>query len=447
MVRLKDLKDLTMLRTLVSLLVASAFSAQAATDLKPQTEPAIKTIQPQMLQWRRHFHQYPELSNREVNTAKKVAEHLKSLGLEVQSGIAHHGVLGVLKGAKPGPTVALRADMDALPVTEQVDLPFASKVRSTFNGQEVGVMHACGHDAHTAMLMATASVLTQLKSQIAGTILFVFQPAEEGPPAGEEGGAKLMLKEGVFAQYKPDAIFGLHVWPGPAGQLQVKSEGIMAAADSFNITVKGKQVHGSSPWRGVDPIAVTGQLITALHQIPARQLDVTQAPAVLSVGQVHGGMRWNIIPDEVKLEGTVRTFDPQMREQLLEKMQHTSEHIAAASGATAEFHHHGFAAVTWNDATLTEWAMPTLQWAAGKAGVAPIKPITASEDFSFFQQEVPGVFFFLGIAPDNTPVDQTAPNHSPYFQVNEKALENGVRALTGLALDYLANPAKTDKKS
>lgn len=436
-----------MLRTLVSLLVAGVFSAQASTDLKPQTESAIQSIQPQMLQWRRHFHQYPELSNREVNTAKKVAEHLKSLGLEVQTGIAHHGVLGVLKGTKPGPTVALRADMDALPVTEQVDLPFASKVRSTFNGQEVGVMHACGHDAHTAMLMATASVLTQLKSQLAGTILFVFQPAEEGPPAGEEGGAKLMLKEGIFAKYKPDAIFGLHVWPGPAGQLQVKSEGIMAAADSFNITVKGKQVHGSSPWRGVDPIAVTGQLITALHQIPARQLDVTQAPAVLSVGQVHGGVRWNIIPDEVTLEGTVRTFDPQMREQLLEKMQHTSEHIAAASGATAQFHHHGFAAVTWNDATLTEWAMPTLQWAAGKAGVAPIKPITASEDFSFFQQEVPGVFFFLGIAPDNTPVDQTAPNHSPYFQVNEKALENGVRALTGLALDYLANPAKTDKKS
>jgi amidohydrolase len=435
-----------MLRTLVSLLVAGVFSAQASTDLKPQTESAIQSIQPQMLQWRRHFHQYPELSNREVNTAKKVAEHLKSLGLEVQTGIAHHGVLGVLKGTKPGPTVALRADMDALPVTEQVDLPFASKVRSTFNGQEVGVMHACGHDAHTAMLMATASVLTQLKSQLAGTILFVFQPAEEGPPAGEEGGAKLMLKEGIFAKYKPDAIFGLHVWPGPAGQLQVKSEGIMAAADSFNITVKGKQVHGSSPWRGVDPIAVTGQLITALHQIPARQLDVTQAPAVLSVGQVHGGVRWNIIPDEVKLEGTVRTFDPQMREQLLEKMQHTSEHIAAASGATAQFHHHGFAAVTWNDATLTEWAMPTLQWAAGKAGVAPIKPITASEDFSFFQQEVPGVFFFLGIAPDNTPVDQTAPNHSPYFQVNEKALENGVRALTGLALDYLANPAKTEKQ-
>ncbi|RVT48686.1 amidohydrolase [Rheinheimera sediminis] len=435
-----------MLRTLLSVLLASAFSAQASTDLKPHTETAIQNIQAQMLQWRRHFHQYPELSNREVNTAKKVAAHLKSLGLEVQTGIAHHGVLGVLKGAKPGPTVALRADMDALPVTEQVDLPFASKVRSTFNGQDVGVMHACGHDAHTAMLMATASVLTELKAQLTGTILFVFQPAEEGPPAGEEGGAKLMLKEGVFAKYKPDAIFGLHVWPGPAGQLQVKSEGIMAAADSFNITVKGKQVHGSSPWRGVDPIAVTGQLITALHQIPARQLDVTQAPAVLSVGQVHGGIRWNIIPDDVTLEGTIRTFDPQMREQLLQKMQHTSEHIATASGATAEFHNHSFAAVTWNDVTLTEWAMPSLHWAAGKAGVAPIKPITASEDFSFFQQEVPGMFFFLGIAPENTPVEQTAPNHSPLFQVNEQALENGVRALTALALDYLANPAKTAKK-
>lgn len=435
-----------MRRTFIALLIASAFSVQAKTDLKPQTEAAIQSIQPQMLEWRRHFHQYPELSNREVNTAKKVADHLKSLGLEVQTGIAHHGVLGVLKGAKPGPTVALRADMDALPVTEQVDLPFASKVRSTFNGQDVGVMHACGHDAHTAMLMATAAVLTKLKSQLAGTILFVFQPAEEGPPTGEEGGAKLMLKEGVFASYKPDAIFGLHVWPAPAGQLLLKSEGIMAAADSFNITVKGKQVHGSSPWRGVDPVAVTGQLITALHQIPARQLDVTQAPAVLSVGQVHGGVRWNIIPDEVKLEGTIRTFDPEMREQLLEKMQHTSEHIALASGATAEFHNHAFAAVTWNDPQLTAWAMPSLQWAAGKAGVAAIKPITASEDFSFFQQQIPGVFFFLGIAPENTAVEQTAPNHSPLFQLNEQALENGVRALTALALDYLAKPAPIEKQ-
>ncbi|WP_419570306.1 amidohydrolase [Rheinheimera sp.] len=413
-----------------------------AADLKPQTEAAIAAIQPQMIQWRRHFHQHPELSNREVNTAKTVAAHLKSLGLEVRTGIAHHGVLGVLKGKKPGPIVALRADMDALPVTEKVDLPFASKVRSTFNEQDVGVMHACGHDAHTAMLMAAASVLTSMQEDLSGTVLFVFQPAEEGAPAGEEGGAGLMLKEGVFADYKPDAIFGLHVWPGPPGQLQVKSEGIMAAADSFSITVKGKQVHGSSPWRGIDPIAVTGQMITALHQIPARQLDVTQAPAVLSIGQVHGGVRWNIIPDEVKLEGTVRTFDPQMREQLLSKMQHTAEHIAAASGATADFHLHGAAAVTWNDPVLTEWAMPSLRWAARDAGVTSTKPITASEDFSLFQQQVPGVFFFLGIAPENTPLDDVAPNHSPYFAVNEAALENGVRALTALTLDYLQQPAK-----
>ncbi|WP_337842203.1 amidohydrolase [Rheinheimera sp.] len=429
------------MRCAVFALTMLALPAVAA-DLKPQTETAIAAIQPQLIEWRRHFHQYPELSNREVNTAKTVATHLKSLGLEVRTGIAHHGVLGVLKGKKPGPVVALRADMDALPVTEMVNLPFASKVRSQFNGQEVGVMHACGHDAHTAILMAVASVLAPLQDELSGTILFVFQPAEEGPPAGEEGGAKLMLKEGVFAEHQPDAIFGLHVWPGPAGQLQVKSEGIMAAADSFSITVKGKQVHGSSPWRGIDPVAVTGQLITALHQIPARQLDVTQAPAVLSVGQVHGGVRWNIIPDEVKLEGTVRTFDPQMREQLLQKMQHTAQHIAAASGASAEFHQHGFAAVTWNDPALTEWAMPSLRWAARDAGVTTTKPITASEDFSFFQQQVPGVYFFLGIAPEHTALDQVAPNHSPYFAVNEAALQNGVRALTALALDYLQQPAR-----
>ena len=435
-----------MLRTLLSIAVFSAFSAQASTDLKPLTETAIKNIQPQMLEWRRHFHQYPELSNREVNTAKKVAQHLKSLGLEVQTGIAHHGVLGVLKGAKPGPTVALRADMDALPVTEQVDLPFASKVRSTFNGQDVGVMHACGHDAHTAMLMATASVLTKLKAELAGTILFVFQPAEEGPPAGEEGGAKLMLKEGIFAKRKPDAIFGVHVWPGPAGQLQVKPEGIMAAADSFEITVKGVQVHGSSPWRGIDPINVTGQLINAINLIPARQIDVTKAPAVVSFGQVHGGIRWNIIPDDVKLEGTIRTFDSEMREDLIARMAHTSEHIAKASGAEADFHVHNFAAVTWNDPALTDWAMPSLNWAAGDKGVASIKPITGAEDFSFYQQQIPGVFFFLGISPEGKPLSKVPPNHSPMFDVNEDALVNGVRALTGLALDYLANPPTTEKQ-
>ncbi len=419
-------------------LLAIVTPLSQAADLKTTLSPAIKAVMPQVIDWRRDLHQHPELSNREQRTAALVASELKKLGLEVQTGVAHTGVVGLLKGGKAGKLVALRADMDALPVTEQVDLPFASKVKAEFNGQQVGVLHACGHDAHVAMLLGVAKVLAAHQAQLAGDVMFIFQPAEEGPPAGEEGGAKLMIKEGIFAKRKPDAIFGVHVWPGPAGQLQVKPEGIMAAADSFEITVKGVQVHGSSPWRGVDPIAVSGQLITALHQIPARQLDVTQAPAVMSIGQVHGGVRWNIIPDEVKLGGTIRTFDPVMREQLISKMKHTAEHIAAASGATAEFHQHGFAAVTWNHAGLTEWAMPTLGWAGDKAGVSPIKPITASEDFSFFQQEVPGVFLFLGIAEPGQPLEKTAPNHSPFFRVYEPALENGVRALAGLAVDFLA---------
>jgi len=423
--------------TLLATACAMSSPLLFAADLKTTLAADIQKLMPKVIEWRRDLHQHPELSNREFRTSKLVAAELKKLGLEVQTGIAHTGVVAILKGAKPGPVVALRADMDALPVKEQVDLPFASKATAEYNGQQVGVMHACGHDAHVAMLLGAATVLSKQQKDLAGTVMFIFQPAEEGAPTGEEGGASLMLKQGLFAKTKPDAIFGLHVWPGPTGQLQVKTEGIMAAADSFEIKVKGVQVHGSSPWRGVDPIAVSGQLITALHQIPARQLDVTQAPAVMSIGQVHGGVRWNIIPDEVVLGGTVRTFDPQMREQLLAKMKHTAEHIAAASGATAEFHQHGFAAVTWNDVKLTEWAMPSLTWAAGKAGVSSIKPITASEDFSFYQQQVPGVFFFLGIADEGADLSKTAPNHSPFFRVNEAALENGVRALSGLAVDYL----------
>lgn len=416
----------------------SACYVQAATaDLKTALEPQISQLMPQIINWRRDLHQHPELSNREFRTSELVVKELKKLGLEVQTGIAHTGVVGVLKGGKPGPVVALRADMDALPVTEQVDIPFASKATAEFNGQEVGVMHACGHDAHVAMLLGAATVLKSQQKNLTGTVVFIFQPAEEGPPAGEEGGAALMLKQGLFSKLKPDAIFGVHVWPGPSGQLQVKDEGIMAAADSFEIKVKGVQVHGSSPWRGVDPVAVTGQLITALHQIPARQLDVTKAPAVLSIGQVNGGVRWNIIPDQVTLGGTVRTFDPDMREQLLSKMKHTAEHIAAASGASAEFSQRGFAAVTWNDVKLTQWAMPSLQWAGRDAGVAPIKPITASEDFSFYQQQVPGVFFFLGINEPGVSVEKSAPNHSPFFKIHEPAMENGVRALTALAVDFL----------
>lgn len=425
------------MKYIVSAITLALASSGYAADFKSQLGDDIKAIQPQVVAWRRDLHQHPELSNREQRTAQVVATELKKLGLKVQTGIAKHGVVAILEGGKPGPLVALRADMDALPVVEQVDLPFASKVTTEFNGQQVGVMHACGHDAHVAMLLGAATVLSKHQKELPGSVMFVFQPAEEGPPAGEEGGAKLMLKEGLFAKRKPDAIFGLHVWPGPSGQLLVRPEGSMAAADTFEITVKGVQTHGSSPWRGVDPISVTGQLITALQQIPARQLDITKAPAVVSIGQIQAGVRWNIIPDKVNLGGTVRTFDPQMREQLLEKMARTTEHIAAASGATADFKYHNAAAVTWNNASLTEWAMPSLKWAGAQAGVAPITPITASEDFSFYQQQVPGVFLFLGIAEPGVPVEKTAPNHSPFFKLYEPAMENGVRALTALAVDYL----------
>ena len=433
-----------------SLLCLTLFPLFAATlvhsEDRPMLTKQVQQVMPKVISWRRDIHQHPELSNRETRTAAKVAAHLEKLGLEVRTGIAHTGVVGILKGSKDGPVVALRADMDALPVTEQTGLAFASAVTAEFNGQQTGVMHACGHDAHVAMLMGVAEVLSKQRDSFAGTIMFVFQPAEEGPPAGEDGGAKMMLAEGLFANPTPSAIFGLHVWPGQPGQIQVKTEGIMAAADSFQITVKGKQVHGSSPWRGIDPINVTGQLINAINLIPARQIDVTKAPAVVSFGQVHGGIRWNIIPDEVKLEGTIRTFDTEMREDLIARMANTSEHIAKASGAAAEFSVHNFAAVTWNDPTLTDWAMPSLRWAAGDKGVTSVKPITGAEDFSFYQQQIPGVFFFLGISPENTALSDVAPNHSPMFDVNEDALQYGVRALSTLALDYLAQPPLLKKE-
>lgn len=411
-----------------------------AEDFKQRLAPEIEAIVPQMIEWRRDIHEHPELSNREFRTSALVAEHLESLGMEVRTGIAHTGVVGLLRGAQPGPVIALRADMDALPVTEQTGLPFASTVRSEYDGREVGVMHACGHDAHTAILMATASVLAGHRDQLAGTVMFVFQPAEEGPPPGEEGGAKLMTEEGVFDDPRPDAIFGLHVWPMPPGQLAVKPDGIMAAADGFEIIVRGEQTHGSSPWRGVDPITVAAQIIQGVQMIPARQLDVTDAPAVISFGQVEGGLRWNIIPDEVKLVGTVRTFDPDMREDLLARMQHTASRIAEASGATASLSVENYAAVTWNDAELLERSRDSLAWAAGEAGLHNVKPITAAEDFSFFQQEVPGVYFFLGIAPEGVPIEQVPANHSPYFDVNEDALINGVRAFVALVGDRLAVP-------
>ncbi|WP_417358442.1 amidohydrolase [Gallaecimonas pentaromativorans] len=433
-----------MKRTLLSAaMLASCSLPSFAADLKATLAPTIHQLMPQVIDWRRDIHTHPELSNSEVRTSKLVADELKALGLEVRTGIAHHGVVGILKGGQPGPVVALRADMDALPVKEQTGLPFASKVTATFNGEQVGVMHACGHDAHTAILLGVAKALSSIRAQIPGTVMFVFQPAEEGAPPGEEGGAALMLKEGVFNNPKPDAIFGLHVWPMEAGKIYVRPEGTMAASDRFEVHIKGKQTHGSSPWRGVDPITVTGSMIEALELIPSRQVDVTQAPAVISIGQVKSGIRFNIIPDDATLVGTIRTFDEGMRQDIINKMQRTVTHVAQATGATATLSVKSGAAVTWNDAKLTDWAAPTLAWAAGKEGVGTIKPITGAEDFSYFQQKVPGVFFFLGVAPDGVPLDQVAANHSPHFIVNEKGLENGVRALSGLALDYLQSHQKS----
>lgn len=391
-------------------------------------------VNPRVVEWRRDFHQHPELGNREFRTAEKVAEHLRSLGMEVRTGVAHTGVVGVLRGGRPGPTVALRADMDALPVTEMVDLPFASKARAEYNGQEVGVMHACGHDNHVAILMGAAEVLASVKDRLPGNVLFVFQPAEEGAPAGEEGGADLMLREGLFADPRPEAIFGLHVWPSPVGTLTYRPMGAMAASDNLYIKIVGRQTHGALPWGGVDPIVVASQVVLGLQTVISRQTDLTRAPAVVTVGSIHGGVRGNIIPDSVVLVGTIRTFDEEMQDEVHARVRRTAEQIAASAGAEAVVRIAKGYPVTFNDPDVTRWAIPTLEAAAGAGAVAEGRAITGAEDFSLYQKEVPGLFFFLGITSEG---GASVPNHSPHFYADEGALPVGVRALAGLAADYL----------
>ena len=394
--------------------------------------------------WRHDFHAHPELPNREFRTAGIIAEHLRKLGFnQVITGVAHTGVIGVLKGQHDGPVVALRADMDALPVTEKTGLPFASKARATYYGRDVGVMHACGHDAHVAILMGAASVLSEMRAHIKGTVLFVFQPAEEGPPQGEEGGARLMIKEGILSEYGAvDAIFGLHVWPGPAGQILYRARGAMAAADGLRITVKGKQTHGASPWRGIDPIIVSAQIMTALQMIPSRSLDITKAPSVITIGSIHGGVRGNIIPEEVKMEGTIRTFDPDVRQVLLARLKTSVKNIAEANGAEAEVEIIEYAPVTYNDPTLTKQMVASLIRALGRENVAEGPLIMASEDFSFYQRKIPGLFVFLGVNKAGVSADEAAPNHSPYFHVNDAALSAGIKALSTMTVDYLAGAAE-----
>ena len=419
-------------------LTASPLQAQSGR-LDAEIDRRAAQVEGKVVAWRRDIHAHPELSNREVRTGQIVAEHLRALGLEVRTGVAHNGVVGVLRGGRPGPVVALRADMDALPVTEEVDVPFASKVRTQYNGQDVGVMHACGHDAHVAILMGVAEVLAGMRRDLPGTVKFIFQPAEEGVPSGEDGGAEMMIAEGALENPKPGAIFGLHVFPYAAGELMYRSGGIMASSDLLRIVVHGRQTHGAQPWYGIDPIVVAAQIVLGLQTITSRQVDITAAPAIVTIGAVHGGVRNNIIPDSVVMIGTIRSFDAAMRRDIWARVRRTAEGIAQSAGATAVVTIDFGAPVTYNDPALTERMVPTLRRVAGpdKVGISEAK--TTAEDFSRYQEKIPGLFFFLGITPPGTDPRTAAPNHSPRFFVDEAALPVGVRALAHLAVDYLSN--------
>ena len=396
-------------------------------------------VEAKVIGWRRDIHAHPELGNREVRTGAVVAGHLRSLGFEVREKVAVTGVIGLLQGDKPGPVVALRADMDALPVEEEVDVPFASQVRTAWNGIECGVMHACGHDAHTAILMGVAEVLSGMRDDIQGQVKFIFQPAEEMPPEGEEGGAQLMIKEGVLDDPKVDAIFGLHVLSlMPSGAIGYRPGPLMASSDDLKITVRGRQTHGAIPWRGVDPIVVSAQIVLGLQTIVSRQIDVTREPSVVTIGAINGGVRNNIIPDAVKMLGTVRTFDEEMRADILERVADTCCMIAKSARAHATVDIRKGYSVTVNDHRLTDASVPTLERVAGADKVFVTRKICGAEDFSFYQQKIPGFFFFLGCTPAEQNLDTAAPNHSPRFYVDEAGLRLGVRALAALALDYLA---------
>ncbi len=410
----------------------------SAQELKNKVDLAADKIESKVIEWRRDLHQNPELSNREFETANKIAAHLRSLDMEVKTNIAFTGVTGVLKGGKPGPVIALRADMDALPVVERVDLPFASKVKSTYLGEEVGVMHACGHDAHVAMLMGAAEVLSNMREELAGTVVFIFQPAEEGAPPGEEGGAELMVKEGVLKNPQVDVIFGLHIISSlEAGKIRYKPGGTMAAADRLVIKVKGKQTHGSRPWQGVDPIIVSAQIMQGLQLIISRQTELTKEAAVISIGKISGGVRNNIIPEEVEMIGTIRTLDKEMQKMIHEKIHLTATKIAESHGAVAEVDIQIGYPVTFNSIPLTQTMIPTLFQTAGEENVQLTPARTGAEDFSFYANEVPGFFFFLGGMPRGQDPFTAAPHHTPDFFIDESGFKLGVRSLCHLTIDYM----------
>jgi len=418
----------------VLLVCLLTMSALVRAELSPTVEAGVQAVMPDVVAWRRDFHEHPELGNREFRTAGIIAAHLRELGMEVQTEVAHTGVIGILRGGD-GPVVALRADMDALPVTELVDLPFASKAVGEYQGREVGVMHACGHDNHVAILMGVAEVLAGLGDDLPGTVKFIFQPAEEGTPDQSVGGAELMMQEGAFDAPIPDAVFGLHVFPYPVGAIATRPGGLMASSDFFRITVRGKQTHGAVPWAGVDPIVTASQIVMGLQTITSRQLDATLTPSIVTVGKIEGGVRNNIIPESVEMVGTIRTFDAETRLDIHGRVRRTATQIAEAAGATAEVEIDLGYGVTRNDPDLYRQMAPTLEAVAGDNFVEAQQTTTA-EDFSYFANAAPGLFLFLGVAPEDP--SQVYPNHSPRFYADERALPVGVRALTALTLDYMA---------
>ena len=422
-----------MKKTLVTILVFFSFNIDA--NLKETLEKDLDNLMTKVIEWRHDIHEYPELGNREFRTAKKVADHLTLLGMDVETGIAHTGVVGLLTGDLPGPTIAIRADMDALPVVEKTGLPYASKIKTTYMGNEVGVMHACGHDAHVAILMGVAEFFSKNKDQLKGSIMFIFQPAEEGPPEGENGGAKMMLEEGIFERYDPEVIFGLHVSNAPHGYVGFAPGPAMAAASAWRVTIKGVQSHGSRPWEGIDPIMASSQFINQINTIVSRRVNIVGNPAVVSVGMIEAGTRNNIIPEEATMMGTIRTFDPELRKEIYNDILKIAEGVETATGATVrvEFDVGGFYPVTYNNIPLGERMKQSLIEATN-GNFAEITRRTGAEDFSYFSQEIPGLYIFLGVN-DPGKLEQ-AGNHSPYFTVNDDALDEGLKSLVYMTIDY-----------
>lgn len=433
-------KLIAMKKILLFLLLFCALSAQ---DIYQQIDGLSEQIEATVIKLRRHFHQYPELSNREFKTADKVAKYLKKLNLEVQTGIAHTGVVAILKGDQPGPVVALRADMDGLPIIERVDVPFASKETSLYNGKKVGVMHACGHDTHVAILLGVASVLTKIKKDLKGTVKFIFQPAEEGAPEGEEGGAELMVKQGVLKNPKVDVIFGLHINSTvEVGTIGYRPGGAMASFDGLFITVKGKQTHGAYPWSGVDPIVTSAQIIMGLQTTISRQAKLIDGAAIVTIGSIHGGNRGNIIPEKVEMVGTIRALDPEMQKKVHKDIHRVVTNIAESAGAVAEVRIKRGYPVTYNDPKLTFQMAPTFKRVAGVDNVFIRNAVTGAEDFSFFQQQVPGLFFFLGGRPKDKTPEQAPPHHSPDFHIDESGLKLGVRTMCNLVVDFMEQKSR-----